>query len=357
MKLLILTPFYFPDINGISYATLNHCILFEELNEGYNINIAVRKDSSIFILEFKNSKILDRRSISFKELYNEIRISNTIVLEGRNHPLHFLFAIVKTKGKKIFFSHGSEELMGLGVRKTIISTIRSCVYLLPNILLFRKSIEKYVLADWGDNKRFRDVLFYKRLNIPFKVIPNFSLRGNYNKAPRDLDFVMVGTPDSNKGFIEIVNYWISNNVVYTLDLYFPLQNNYVETILNLIKDGGMENINVHIGKNREEIVSSLRKFKVLLVNSRTECQSLVVIDAITNGLNILTTKTGKYFKEDEVNFTFFDRSSSESLNKGISISISLPISDPVATSRYNPKGYKMFFKLKGERGTLNKKSD
>jgi hypothetical protein len=313
MRVVILTPFFYPSVNGMTLSSISHAELVKLMNEGSSIQFLYFQNFRFKSYDFDNLPYNSNLEFqSFKSFFHILKLSDLIILEGWSHPLLFLFCLVKRK-TKVLFSHGSYFPTNSNIFSIFKFVIRQIIYLVPNLIVFFGNVRIITLMDSPDFKRFRDVLFLKLFNRKFDVIPNFSfydeVKFNCNGSNK---FLMVAVGDNNKGQFEVVKFWQKNEKQEELHLFFPTKNNYTIEIENYIKYHSISSVKIHYGKDREQICIEMLSFAALIVNSWTECQSLSVIDALVCNLEIVSTKTGRYFNEDYYSFHFFERGSQSS---------------------------------------------
>jgi hypothetical protein len=316
MNVVILTPFFYPNINGMTLSCHRHAEILSSENLGCNVFFFYLEKSRFVTYNLGdmpfNSKL---RTMSYRNAFNVLKNADVVVLEGWSHFLLLIFCFCVSK-KRIFFSHGSHFPSDFKVFSFFKFFLRQLLYLVPNILIFFGRVRFITLSNKPDLKRFRDVLLFNVFRRIYFVVPNFSFEDNVIDFVEDNTnknigynnkFLMVGVGDDNKGQFDIVKYWTDIEGFRELHLYFPAKNRYTDEIDSFLLNKKIENIKVYYGSNREQIWNLLPMYKALIVNSNTECQSLAVIDALVKNRKVISTITGQYLDEYHKHFFYFTR--------------------------------------------------
>ena len=323
MKIVILTPFFWPNINGMTLSCHRHAEIISSENPGCKINFLYINGLRFTTYSFTdlpfNFKLQNK---SWRNAVKVLESADVIILEGWSHILLFVFSLCMNK-KRILFSHGSHFPTNYKLFSILKFVMRQLLFCVPNILILFSRVRFITLSSNPDYMRFRDVLLFKLLKRRFFVIPNTSFCDNVKNNIIDSDvfnnkYFMVGVGDDNKGQLEIVKYWISIDKFGELHLYFPVKNHYTSEIESLICNNEIKNVQVYYGLSRQQIWSVTQSYKALIVNSKTECQSLVVIDALANNVKVVSTRVGQYFDEYDRHFFYFDRGKRESFLNALS---------------------------------------
>ena len=159
------------------------------------------------------------------------------------------------------------------------------------------------VADRGCDSRFDDLRLAQKLGVPRVVIPNaFSELCLPEKIPASLSpedrgqLIAVGSYDWFKGHdFALRAYALSTakNVV-PLKIFGPCFTSYTATLRALALQLGLnaELVSFHEGVAKEDLLDEYRRSKILISGSHTECQPLVLLDAMATGTPFVARSCG-----------------------------------------------------------------
>ena len=304
MKLLITTPTYYPDNNGLANSIYNHKSMLERM--GHNVIIATSHN--------KLRSISENNTISFKikgslNIFNQIRgdqdeYLHWVVGEGFDliicEAWHCWSSEILLLNKQeincpiILYSHGTAERI-IYQDMLLYSIIRALGYL-PYFLLRDKldhAIDGLiVLSSAGEESRFHDFERLSRHQKPVYIIPNeakidshiFSNSPNNELNSNDKGFILsVGSFVKEKGHDRVIKAYAKSPAFNRIPLILCGQDKtpYLKALKLLSKklDIAQSMISFKVGYSGYKLFKLYEECSFFAYGSRTECQPLVIIDA------------------------------------------------------------------------------
>ncbi len=215
-----------------------------------------------------------------------------------------LVNLARIKGRKILYSHGLAT--NIFLRPT---PLRSALrYLLWRPYALRlpamlKAIDAmFVLAPSGCDSRFDDLRLAQRLDVPVRVIPNalpaYAL--DEGGEPQGLSsrryLLSVGAYHWSKGHDFVLRAYAASGAKNRIPLRFFGQEETPEIgrLRSLAGKLGVlaEYVSFGVGVSGERLIEEYRGAVALLSGSHTECQPLVLLDALATGTPFVARATG-----------------------------------------------------------------
>ena len=150
------------------------------------------------------------------------------------------------------------------------------------------------VSDRGCDSRFDDLKLAQDLKIPFVVIPNsisdFAIDSSDDKeghTTKRTQIIAVGSYDWFKGHDFALRAYarsVANNHI-PFKIFGPHFTTYTDRLRKLATDLGLspKQVTFHEKTSKDCLVKEYRKAKLLISGSHTECQPLVLLDAMATG--------------------------------------------------------------------------
>lgn len=317
MKIYIFSFTFYPDVNGVANVARKHADYFKSL--GHEVHVVTKKNLNRSI-ETKELYLIDDFEVDGNShIYNFYRGEiNTYVqfLENLDCDIAFfhcwqiwstdLFFLTKKSKinyKTILVSHCT----GVNTIKSLRDKINFILFLPYRIVMnnLMKRFDKIVtLSDLADNDRFYDIKMLKRLGLSDKkvVIPNGTdiIVANYDEH----DIISKGL-EKNKYIIYVSNYQPIKNQKLAIDIFINLRTDYKLVLIGSSKSeyyyelmeyvSTLENGNniLMLHSLRMEETHSLKYFsKLSIFTSNSECMPLTVLESISMGKPVISTRVG-----------------------------------------------------------------
>jgi glycosyltransferase involved in cell wall biosynthesis len=306
MIVAIFTPSYFPNLNGMTYATHAHAVSL--LRAGHEVHVYCGNQGSetcrdgvhIHRHYIKGSGLLwSRVRGDTDKLINDLKAlsPDAIISEGwHTWGTHILPRLRFLNSRILLISHGSADLR---IKNIILDSIRWLGYTIyqkfnQNEIL--KSLHgAAVLSFHRDNGRFRDYQYFDEFNIKTYKVPNSSSIQNINK-PKHLSknnaVTIVGEMSKNKNQLGALSVLKKTNKVKTVNFIYQKNNKYSKSVRNLAKNYPKIRFNFLAGMSRDELNNYISNSDLLIITSKTEAQPLVAIDALAMGTPFISTEVG-----------------------------------------------------------------
>lgn len=153
------------------------------------------------------------------------------------------------------------------------------------------------LAEGGDDSRFDDLRLAKRLGLPIAVVPN-----PLEAAPVDLgspertQIISVGSYSRAKGFDFVLEAYVKSSAFNQIPLVLFGQEltSYAHDLKAQATALGIapSMLSLREGVSGNELLSEYSKARLFLFGSYTECQPLVLLDAMATGTPFVSRNTG-----------------------------------------------------------------
>ena len=235
------------------------------------------------------------------ESYYDIVIFNAWHTWSTDIPLQHLN---KIHGKKYVYSHGI-SINWLTARQPIVSLVKFILsrpywWKLKKSICFLEGI--IFLAKGGCDSRFDDYIFAKKNNVPIKVIPNASslmpdvVGLNLSDWRSRTGVLAVGSYDWQKGHDYAIRAYASSSLKNQVPLIIFGQkfNAYSDYLKKLAASLGINPgyISFHEDVFGKDLMRAYLSARVMIFGSHTECQPLVLIDAMSAGLPFVARRSG-----------------------------------------------------------------
>jgi 1,2-diacylglycerol 3-alpha-glucosyltransferase len=161
----------------------------------------------------------------------------------------------------------------------------------------------FFLANEGSDSRFDDLTLARKHKIPYRIIPNSismsamtAFENPANSIQLRDQIMAVGSYQWQKGFDFVLRAYAASEACQylPLHLYGQEHSTYSAVLRNLSNELGLRENQVifHEGISGESLVQAYCRSKLILSGSHTECQPLVLIDAIAAGTPFIARTTG-----------------------------------------------------------------
>jgi 1,2-diacylglycerol 3-alpha-glucosyltransferase len=169
---------------------------------------------------------------------------------------------------------------------------------------FLKALDGIIfLADAGSDSRFDDLRLAKKMHIPYRIVPNSISSAAallldhevYSYAVRDR-LISVGSYNWQKGFDFVIQAYASSRACNKIPLHlFGQEYTHLTCKLRSLAIAmGVEDdfIFLHESVSGNQLVKEYSQAKIVLSGSHTECQPLVLLDAMATGTPFVARSTG-----------------------------------------------------------------
>jgi glycosyltransferase involved in cell wall biosynthesis len=208
-------------------------------------------------------------------------------------------------GKKILYSHGIST--NVFFKNDLISSIIRYVLWRPywwNIKNIMKNLDGVIfLSENGVDSRFDDIKIAKKIGIKYSVIPNpihhksqEFLLGKKAKIESKRSIISVGSYFWTKGHDFVIRAYAGSNFKNKIPLWIFGQkfNSYTDNLRSLSASLGVDEKMVlfHEGISQNLLLEAYLEASLFISGSITECQPLVLLDAMATGLPFIARSTG-----------------------------------------------------------------
>ena len=153
------------------------------------------------------------------------------------------------------------------------------------------------LSREGSDNRFDDLRLARHVGTPVFVIPNSlpSKRELYAGAERR-KLIAVGSYTAAKGFDFVLNSYAKSSArnILPLDFFGQEYTSYTDVLRRRVLELGLDpaSVTFHEGVEGQELLKHYASALVFISGSHTECQPLVLIDAMEAGTPFVARSTG-----------------------------------------------------------------
>ena len=153
------------------------------------------------------------------------------------------------------------------------------------------------VADGGDDARFDDLRLARDVGVPSYIIPN-SLADEKPATPRGErdQIVAVGSYTQAKGFDFVLSAYAQSSACnrVPLALFGQEHTEYSDVLRAQIRKLDLDPafVRLHAGVKGQQLLDQYARAKLFLSGSYTECQPLVLLDAMASGTPFVARATG-----------------------------------------------------------------
>lgn len=309
MKIAILSPSYFPDLNGMTYATFSHVKLLAQMNHHVTIYAPSKHVCTTFFsaspspinfvpINLQGNGLIWNRvrgDVSGVVKIIEDGDYDVIIVEGwYSWGAYLLPQIYAPETKKFLISHGTNKISFEFSIDSVVKAVGYRVYhLLYESKIYRSLSGVGLLSRFSDKKRFADSDLLIKYRIPEFLIPNTAFIDGVKKN-RVINgrAAIIGEMSVNKNQLGLLKSLKHCSHLRELIFYSPEVNSYANSVILEAKNNYPFDILFKTGISRAGIHFDLAEIDILLVGSKTEAQPLVVIDAISLGIPFISTNVG-----------------------------------------------------------------
>jgi glycosyltransferase involved in cell wall biosynthesis len=208
-------------------------------------------------------------------------------------------------GKKLLYSHciSTNSIIGKPTLRSIIRYLAWRPYWWTMPKKMRQLDGIIFLASKGCDARFDDVGLAKHLGIKPIVIPNILSEQSFSRletGPSNLlerdGILSIGAYDWQKGHDFVLRAYANSSLKNTvkLDIYGQQFSPFTQELKDLALQLGLDShyINFHEGLNQNELLNKYSKARLFIYGSHTECQPLVLMDAMATGTPFISRASG-----------------------------------------------------------------
>lgn len=319
VRILLTSPAYPPSISGLANAVEMQARLLIE--SGHEVDIAtggdvtgVRADPElkVNILQFSVSgeksflhpikgDIGEYKKFLLNSKYDFL-IFNAWQIWSTDIALDILQSI---PGKKILYSHGIST--NVFFKNDLIASIIRYVLWRPywwNIKKIMKNLDGVIfLSEKGADSRFDDIKIAKKIGIKYSVIPNpihyksyNFLLGNKAAVSSMRSIISVGSYFWTKGHDFVIKAYAGSKFKNKIPLKIFGQkfNAHTDKLRSLSTSLGVDEnmVSFHEGISGNLLLTAYLEASLFISGSITECQPLVLLDAMATGLPFIARSTG-----------------------------------------------------------------
>ena len=319
LKILITTPSFPPLNSGLGNAVYRQVTMLSSF--GFNVVIATGGEARLTRVERELGVCIEEFNVSGSDsLINPLKgniESYKDFLMRSDFDLILMNAwqtwstdiclrhIGDISGKKVIYSHCISTNVFF-VDQPAKSLAR---YLLwrPYFLKVRANLKKLdaliCLASEGEDSRFDDVEIAKNVGLPIHIVPNVLSEDALkyiDLPPESIEYrnqiISVGSYDWNKGHDFVLRAYALSSAknLIPLKIYGQKFTSFTEKLRMQALKLGIKNqfLEFHEGISGSDLLHEYRKSIAFLYGSRTECQPLVILDAMASGTPFVSRGTG-----------------------------------------------------------------
>lgn len=317
MRVLLTTPTYPPFNSGLGNAVEQQA--FYLIRAGHEVVVAtygkirstrIECDVTVERFAVKGSdnwlQSIQGETSSYLNFVRENKWDVVLLNAWQNWATDLvLINIDQISGKKILYSH-CISTNAFYLHQPFRSILRYALWR-PywwRLLKYMKRLDGILfLASDGTDSRFDDLMLARRSGVPFQIVPNSlspaAVRLLDNSVP-SLDsrsiLIAVGSYQWQKGFDFVLRAYAASESRrhFPLHLYGQLYTPYTDELRNLANELGLEDgcVVFHQKVSGEALLAEYGKAGLVLSGSHTECQPLVLLDAMATGTPFVARATG-----------------------------------------------------------------
>jgi 1,2-diacylglycerol 3-alpha-glucosyltransferase len=320
LKLLLGSFTFHPASNGVANSALNQARTF--LGLGHSVEVFTAEDNS-GISNVEGCPVFRFKITGKDELFSPAKGAVTELLSffecgswdlvvlncwhiWSTHLAINYFSRNKRKEKLVVVSHGFAGNIFLKASlRNVASYFMKRPFAWVTLPRFLKTIDALVaLWNQADNDRYYDVKLARKLSIPYSVIPNLCAdRYSIKNTPSEFAHL---DKNSKKILLCVGNYSELKNEMFVLEafkradvrdttLVFVGQefNDYYNKLRSASeKMGHIKDVIFFERLSKDDIAWLYSRAFIVLSGSRTECQPLAIVDAISNAVPFISTPVG-----------------------------------------------------------------
>lgn len=313
MKIHIHSPSYFPQLVGMTYASIGHAEVLTELGHDVTILVAghalsqpvpdsARPWKAIGSGLAGNGMPWDRVRGDTSELvrFTADDQPDLIIVEGWYTPAAALIASFARIGTPVVMaSHGAADIDLDAL--SISSIVRSNAYKLAERFwiprLARHLSGVLILSDYEDRARFADVALYRKLALPTFACPNFSIyqSAEHARQPSDNPVLLhIGEMQPHKNQMLGLEVLSRLPPKYRLQFVYPADTDYGRLLKKRAVELGLSSrITYLTGRRRHELEHDVASADCLLILTPSkDVQPIVAVDAMTKAVPFVSTRVG-----------------------------------------------------------------
>lgn len=321
MNILVTAPTYLPSLDGVAVAVSSQCLMFAAL--GHQVTVFTQRraespadaiDDTIRVQQFR----IQGCAHPCLRLAGDLESYRNNVLAGRFDVIVVhAWACATTdalleiwdqiSARVIFCSHGSVITSPRLLWKSphmLVGWLRYARSVVPFVL--KRSAVSVFLADIDNRERFKDVAVAKRIcRSRVAFIPNPVDLKLLDDIPKTFDFglgsnctctvVCVGRYTKEKNQLALLRA-VTELRGLGIGLVFigPEYNDYSDALIRewRAKSKGVGGCRVIAGLSRIDTLRAIKSADILVSASKTECQPLVLLEAMAYGIPFLSTNVG-----------------------------------------------------------------
>lgn len=311
-KVLLTTPTFPPFNSGLGNAAFNQALFLK--SHGFDVTIATYGDSRLGTIDENGIRVERFNIYGARYIFNPIRGD---IDAYKQYLLSSRFDLVicnawqiwstdlvlenadKIHGKKIIYSHCTS--LNIILRGKLVRSLVACAVWLPYRLRLRKHLKAIngiiFLSEGGCQDRFLDYQLCKRIKMEHAVIPNTA---TCEAQPANIEgragIISVGSYDWLKGHDLVLKAYAKSKFknVEKITFYGQRDSPFLSSLRKQASRAGIldDYIDFKTGCQGAELIKAYSKSKLFISASRTECQPLVLIDAIMTRTPFLTSNVG-----------------------------------------------------------------
>ncbi len=319
MKVLLASPYYPPSNSGLGNAVFTQALMLKLA--GHDVHIAtagaltsfrIDKSLGIIVHEFRIngadfllnriSGDVDKYQEFLKNSAFDILIFNAWQAWSTDIAIKMLG---KINGRKFVFSHGTS--VNLILRSDLMRSIVRYILWRPYWWRMRRVLKNLdgiiFLSDSGVDSRFDDFKLASDLSLQYSIVPNALGTNSYeifglkpsNYSSRN-GFISVGAYEWTKGHDFVIRSYAKScfkNKV-PLRIFGQKFTKYTNKLRLLAFSLGLQDsmIFFYEGVSGSELIKHYSSSVIFLYGSHTECQPLVLLDAMATGTPFISKASG-----------------------------------------------------------------